>query len=200
MRNQIIITFGREYGSGGHIIAKKLADEMGISYYDKKKLVEGTARLSGYDRSMVKKFDEKPAGFPFSGRIGSFDDSPENNVAMKTFEYIRHIAESGESCVIVGRCAESVLRDNPNVVKVFVTGRREDKIDRIAHIRKLSKKEAEEECKEMDHFRRAYHNYYSENRWGDSRAYDIVINSSCLGITGSMEVVLKLCEAFRDQE
>ena len=52
----------------------------------------------------------------------------------------------------------------------------------------------------MDHFRRAYHNYYSENRWGDSRAYDIVINSSCLGITGSMEIVLKLCEAFRDQE
>ena len=116
MKNQIIITIGRESGSGGHAIAKKIADEMGIECYDKKKLVEGTAKISGMDRNYVKKLDEKPVGFPFSGRIGAFEDSPESNVARKTFEYIRQIAESGESCVIVGRCADSVLKGNPNVL------------------------------------------------------------------------------------
>lgn len=199
MSKQIIITIGREYGSGGHVIAKKVADELGISYYDKKMLVEGTAKLSGMDKGLIKKLDERPTGFPFA-RIGAFEDSPESAVAYKTFEFIREIANSGESCVIVGRCADSVLRERDNVVKIFVTGNKEDKIKRIANIRKISMKEAEEECKETDHFRRAYHNYYSTTKWGDSRAYDLVINSSALGLNGSKEIIKAFCEAFRDKE
>ena len=120
MKEQIIITIGRESGSGGHAIAKKVADAMGIACYDKKRLVEGTAKLGGLNRSYVKKLDEKPAGFPFTGRIGGYEESPESNVARMTFDYIRQIAASGESCVIVGRCADSVLAGNPNVIRIFV--------------------------------------------------------------------------------
>ncbi len=198
MKEQIIITIGRESGSGGHAIAKKVADAMGIACYDKKKLVDGTSKLSGMNRNYVKKLDEKPVGFPFSGRIGAFEESPESNVARMTFEYIRQIADSGESCVIVGRCADSVLRDNPNVLRIFIVGDTDEKNKRLAGIRQTSLEEAEEERKEVDKFRRAYHNFYSETKWGDSRAYDLIINSSRLGITGTADYIRNFAEAFRE--
>ena len=199
MKEQIIITIGRESGSGGHAIAKKIADAMGISCYDKKRLVEGTAKLGGLNRSYVKKLDEKPAGFPFTGRIGGYEESPESNVARMTFDYIRQIAASGESCVIVGRCADSVLAGNPNVLRVFVVGEEEDKNRRLAGIRQIPLEEADEERKETDRFRRAYHNYYSKTKWGDSRAYDLIVNSSKLGIAGTAEYIKKFAEAFRER-
>lgn len=198
MKKQIIITVGRESGSGGHAIAKKLADMMGIACYDKKKLVEGTAKISGMNRNYVRKLDEKPAGFPFSGRIGAFEESPESNVARMTFEYIRSIADSGESCVIVGRCADSVLRNNPNTLRIFIVGNTEDKNKRLSNIRQISEEEADEERRETDRFRRAYHNFYSETKWGDSRAYDLIINSSCLGIQGTAEYIKQFAQAFME--
>ena len=193
-----MIRIGREYGSGGHAIAKKVADAMGIACYDKKKLVEGTAKISGMNRSYVKKLDEKPAGFPFSGRIGAFEDSPESNVARKTFEYIRQIADSGESCVIVGRCADSVLRGNPNALRIFIVGDAEQKNQRLANIQQISLEEAEEERRETDRFRRAYHNFYSDTKWGDSRAYDLIVNSSRLGIQGTADFIKSFAEAFKE--
>ena len=199
MKEQIIITIGRESGSGGHAIAKKIADAMGISCYDKKRLVEGTAKLGGLNRSYVKKLDEKPAGFPFTGRIGGYEESPESNVARMTFDYIRQIAASGESCVIVGRCADSVLAGNPNVLRVFVVGEEEDKNRRLAGIRQIPLEEADEERKATDRFRRAYHNYYSKTKWGDSRAYDLIVNSSKLGIAGTAEYIRNFAEAFRER-
>lgn len=199
MEKQIIITVGRESGSGGHAIAKKVAELMGISCYDKKKLVEGTAKLSGLNRNYVKKLDEKPVGFPFSGRIGSYEESPESNVARKTFDYIRRIAESGESCVIVGRCADSVLAGNPNALRVFVVGDADKKTKRIAKIQQISIEEAEAERKETDRFRRAYHNFYSDTKWGDSRAYDLIINSSRLGIQGTAEIIKQFAQAYLEE-
>lgn len=199
MKEQIIITIGRESGSGGHAIAKKIADAMGIACYDKKRLVDGTAKLGGLNRSYVKKLDEKPAGFPFTGRIGGYEESPESNVARMTFDYIRQIAASGESCVIVGRCADSVLAGNPNVIRVFVVGEDEDKTRRLAGIRQIPLEEADEERKETDRFRRAYHNYYSKTKWGDSRAYDLIVNSSKLGISGTAEFIKDFAEAFKEK-
>ena len=198
MKDQIIITIGRESGSGGHAIAKKVADAMGIPCYDKKKLVEGTAQISGMNKSYVRKLDEKPAGFPFSGRIGAFEESPESNVARMTFEYIRQIAASGESCVIVGRCADSVLKDNPNALRIFVVGDVEEKNKRLSNIQQITLEEADQERKETDRFRRAYHNFYSETKWGDSRAYDLIINSSRLGIQGTADYIKVFADAFKE--
>ena len=198
MKDQIIITIGRESGSGGHAIAKKVADAMGIPCYDKKKLVEGTAQISGMNKSYVRKLDEKPVGFPFSGRIGAFEESPESNVARMTFEYIRQIAASGESCVIVGRCADSVLKDNPNALRIFIVGDVEEKNKRLSNIQQITHEEADQERKETDRFRRAYHNFYSETKWGDSRAYDLIINSSRLGIQGTADYIKVFADAFKE--
>ena len=198
MKDQIVITIGRESGSGGHAIAKKIADAMGIACYDKKRLVEGTAKISGMNKNYIKKLDEKPAGFPFSGRIGGFEESPESNVARMTFEYIRQIADSGESCVIVGRCADSVLKGNPNVIRVFVVGDVPEKNKRLAGIQQISPEEADRERRETDKYRRTYHNFYSDTKWGDSRAYDLIINSSRLGIQGTAEYIMKFAQAFKE--
>ena len=198
MKDQIIITIGRESGSGGHAIAKKVADAMGIPCYDKKKLVEGTAQISGMNKNYVRKLDEKPVGFPFSGRIGAFEESPESNVARMTFEYIRQIAASGESCVIVGRCADSVLKDNPNALRIFIVGDVEEKNKRLSIIQQITLEEADQERKETDRFRRAYHNFYSETKWGDSRAYDLIINSSRLGIQGTADYIKVFADAFKE--
>ena len=198
MKDQIIITIGRESGSGGHAIAKKVADAMGIPCYDKKKLVEGTAQISGMNKNYVRKLDEKPVGFPFSGRIGAFEESPESNVARMTFEYIRQIAASGESCVIVGRCADSVLKDNPNALRIFIVGDVEEKNKRLSNIQQITLEEADQERKEADRFRRAYHNFYSETKWGDSRAYDLIINSSRLGIQGTADYIKVFADAFKE--
>ena len=198
MKQQIIVTIGRESGSGGHAIAKRLADSMGIACYDKKKLVEGTAKLGGMNKSYVRKLDEKPVGFPFTGRIGAFEESPESNVARMTFEYIRQIADSGESCVIVGRCADAVLRKNPNTVRIFIVGDTDQKNARLANIQQISLEAADEERKEIDRFRRAYHNFYSDTKWGDSRAYDLIINSSRLGIQGTAEIIKTFVMAFKE--
>ena len=198
MKDQIIITIGRESGSGGHAIAKKIADAMGIACYDKKRLVEGTAKISGINKNYIKKLDEKPAGFPFSGRIGGFEESPESNVARMTFEYIRQIADSGESCVIVGRCADSVLNGNPNLIRVFVVGDVPEKNKRLAGIQQISPEEADRERRETDKYRRTYHNFYSDTKWGDSRAYDLIINSSRLGIQGTADYIMKFAQAFKE--
>ena len=198
MKDQIIITIGRESGSGGHAIAKKIADAMGIACYDKKRLVEGTAKISGMNKNYIKKLDEKPAGFPFSGRIGGFEESPESNVARMTFEYIRQIADSGESCVIVGRCADSVLNGNPNLIRVFVVGDVPEKNKRLAGIQQISLEEADRERRETDKYRRTYHNFYSDTKWGDSMAYDLIINSSRLGIQGTAEYIMKFAQAFKE--
>ena len=198
MKDQIIITIGRESGSGGHAIAKKIADAMGIACYDKKRLVDGTAKISGMNKNYIKKLDEKPAGFPFSGRIGGFEESPESNVARMTFEYIRQIADSGESCVIVGRCADSVLKGNPNVIRVFVVGDVPEKNKRLAGIQQISPEEADRERRETDKYRRTYHNFYSDTKWGDSRAYDLIINSSRLGIQGTADYIMKFAQAFKE--
>ena len=120
-------------------------------------------------------------------------------MARMTFDYIRQIAASGESCVIVGRCADSVLAGNPNVIRIFVVGDEEDKNRRLAGIRQIPLEEADEERKETDRFRRAYHNYYSKTKWGDSRAYDLIVNSSKLGIAGTADFIKDFADAFKER-
>ena len=100
--------------------------------------------------------------------------------------------------MIVGRCADSVLRNNPNTLRIFIVGNTEDKNKRLSNIRQISEEEADEERRETDRFRRAYHNFYSETKWGDSRAYDLIINSSCLGIQGTAEYIKQFAQAFME--
>ncbi|MDO4285704.1 MAG: cytidylate kinase-like family protein [Eubacteriales bacterium] len=194
---QIIITVGREHGSGGHFIAQEIANNLGIKLYDKD-IVEGTVELSGYSREFIEKMDEKPVNVLFSRRIGEFSNSLEENVAHKVFEYIHTIAEKGESFVIVGRCAESVLRHYPHVISVFISGDKEDKIDRIKRLYELDTQKAADRIKKVDFKRKHYHNYYSDFKWGDSRGYDILINSSRIGIENTAKCLTSYIHSYME--
>jgi len=198
MKDQVIVTIGREHGSGGHCIAQMIAEQMHLKLYDKE-IVEGIIESSGYSEEFVSRMDEKPVNFLFSRRVGEYSNSLEASVAEKAFELILSKAESGESFVVVGRCAEQVLRDYPNVIRFFVLGDFKTKRSRIMEVHQVSEMKAESIMKTVDHQRKVYHNYYSDIKWGDSRGYDICINSSRLGLEGTSETMIHYIRAFMAQ-
>jgi len=188
MGKQVIISISREYGSGGHEIAKILADRLGMAFYDRLMLDE-IAKAMNTDVAELQKYDEKPVNRLLSRRVGNHTNSFEEIIAQIQFDYIRKKAESGESFVVVGRCAETVLRDYECLISVFVTGNREQKVKRVMEQYALSETEAYSKMRRHDRSRKQYHNRYSDAKWGDSRYYDLCINSSPLGIDKTVSVL-----------
>ncbi len=197
MKEQIIVTIGREYGSGGHHIAQEIAEKLGVKLYDKE-LLEQIVRDSGYTKDDVEKYDEKPVNPFLSRKVRNYSNSIEEVMAEKVFDFIRDRAEEGESFVVVGRCSENVLRGNPNTVSVFVLGDMKDKLARIEKLYNLSESKAMLAIKKKDKLRKLYHNYYSDIKWGDSRGYHVSVNSSLLGIEGTVDMLMDLIDKFRN--
>lgn len=179
-KQQIIISVGREFGSGGHEIAEKLSEIFGIELYDKN-ILENIAELKNVNVADYEKYDEVPRNLVFSRKVKGFSNSMEENIANIQFNYLKKKAEEGESFVAVGRCAETVLKQYPALVSIFVLSDWDAKVKRVMRIYGLSEKEAESYITRKDRKRREYHNYYCDIKWGDSRNYDISINSSKLG-------------------
>ena len=159
MDKQVIIAISREYGSGGHEIAKIIADDMGLNLYDRS-LLDEIVREKDIKIEYLEKYDEKPKKTYLSRRVGAYTNSIEE---------------------IVGRCAETVLKDNKGLISIFVVGDKESKIARLQRVFNISKEEAETKRRRHDKTRKNYHNRHSDFKWGDSRNYDICINSSKLG-------------------
>ena len=187
MKDQIIITMGREHGSGGHYIADMIARELGIKLYDKDS-IESEIVSEGYSEELIRRMDEKPVNFFASRRIGRFSNSLEVNVA------------SGESFLLIGRCGEQVLKDDPHRVSLFIGGDPHAKLCRVMEKKGLSAEEAIEEIRTVDHQRKAYHNYYCEMKWGDARAYDLTVKSDVLGMEGTAEMLIRYIRAFQEKD
>jgi cytidylate kinase len=181
MEKQVIISIGREYASGGHDIADMLAERFGLDVYDVNLLRE-IAVEKNVDAAKLAKYDEIPKKHFISRNVRGYSNSPEENIANLQFEYLRKKAEEGKSFIVVGRCAEAILRDYKGLITIFVLADRDAKLERISTIRKMSTAEAEATMNRHDKKRKEYHNYYCTGKWGDSRNYDISINSSKLGI------------------
>ena len=188
MKNQCIITIGREYGSGGHVIGKMLADRLGLKFYDHN-LLDEIAEKMQIDAKEFSDYDEHPSRYIFSRRVNGYSNSMEDIVAEWQFDYMKKQAEAGESFVIVGRCAEWVLRDMDCKTSIFVLGDEKVKRKRLMDEYGYSKKDAKDSMVQVDKKRKSYHNRFSENKWGDSRGYDICINSSKLGIEGTVDLL-----------
>lgn len=195
--NNFVISIGRQPGSGGKEIAEKLAERLNIKVYDKT-LLEAAARESGIDTEVFEKADEQEADSIFGSIFsihGSISDYiPGNNYmgGNKLFEIqseaIRNIADN-ESCIIVGRCAEYVLRDHPAMISIFITADNEERIRRAMEQNGLEYNKAVEFIEKSDKRRRSYHDYYAATNWGEARCYDLCINSSRMGIEGTVEVL-----------
>lgn len=183
---QLIITIGREYGSGGHAIGEMLAEKLGIGFYDAE-IIQHLSEKKGIKKETLSKYDEKPSPVLMNRSVRGYSTSLEEAVAEMQFKMIRKIAASGESFVLIGRCGETVLSKYDCLIRLFVLGDMDSRIARIMKRKRVSRKEAQKMIKTTDKRRKAYHNYYSDGKWGDSRTYDLTINSSRLGVEGTAE-------------
>ena len=191
---QFIISVGREYGSGGHEIATILSEKLNVPLYDRNMLDQMAARNGIEAESLHQHEEMKRRGLVRTVRGHS--SSVQDSVAQLQFNFIREKAESGESFVVVGRCSENVLRGNPALVSIFVRGDEEAKTQRICRLYKLNRLEAKAKMFRHDKKRKAYHNYYSTMKWGDSRGYDICINSSLLGVKATADALYEMISQF----
>lgn len=187
MNKQLIITVGREYGSAGHEIAEKLAGKLGIDFVDRN-LLKDIAALKNLDHEELEKYDEKPIRWFSSRTVRNHSNSIEENIAQLQFNYLKELAHQGKSFVVVGRCAENVLQACPNMVSLFILGDMECKIERVMRVYSISRKEAMDKIRRHDKSRKKYHNdHCGGKKWGDSRNYEICINSSKLGVDATVE-------------
>ena len=186
MNKQMIISVGREFGSGGHVIAEKLAEVFGIPLYDNNLLCH-IAEEKEMDHESIKKYDEKPKNKFLYRKVSGYSSSPEENIANMQFDYIRKMAEEGKSFVIVGRCAETKLRDFPALISVFVLGRKDEKIRRVMEKFNLDEDSAKQLMQKEDWKKKTYHNYYCKGKWGDARNYDLTVDSGRLGVDGTVD-------------
>lgn len=184
--SQIIISVGREFGSGGRVIAEELAKRFSLPIYDRHLITE-IAEKTGMTHDEIEKLDEKPISRLTSRRVRGFSNSIEDNIAELQFNFIRQKASEGESFVVVGRCSESKLRDFDCLVSLFIIGDMDEKIKRIMKLYEMDKAEAEDLIIKKDKKRKRYHNYHVGLHWGDSRLYDLTVNSSRLGIDKTID-------------
>ena len=189
MEKQCILSIGREFGSGGHLIGKKLSEHYHLPFYDYD-LLKNIASEKNLDLKLLESYDERPRNRFLTRTVRGFSNSPEENVARIQFEWLLEKAEKGESFVIVGRCSETVLKENPNMISMFILGDLFKKIERIMERHHVSKEEAKHMIEQMDRKRKTYHNHYCQGKWGDSRNYDISINSSKLGIDKTVDLLI----------
>ncbi|EET58411.1 hypothetical protein BRYFOR_09640 [Marvinbryantia formatexigens DSM 14469] len=187
----MIITIGRQYGSGGREIGEKLAKRLDYAYYDTM-ILEKTAKESGISRELIMRYDEQlrdkwMAGLASGSGTGSADHLPlALRVVLAQFEVIRKIGQSG-SAVIVGRCADYVLRERKDVLSVFIHADRERRADRVSARNQISLEEAKKRIKNTDKHRAAYYNCYTEKIWGSAESYHLCIDSGRFGIDGAVD-------------
>ena len=185
---QVIISIGREFGSAGHEIAEALADKYQLKFYDYHLLRE-IADEKNVHVAELAPYDEIPKkGFGYR-TVNGYSNSPQENIAYLQFEHLKKRASEGESFVVVGRCAEEVLKGNDGLITIFILGDMEQKIARIMRLHNVSEDKAKKMIADQDKKRKAYHNYFCEGKWGDSRNYDFTINSSKLGVEATIEIL-----------
>jgi len=200
-----IITIGRQFGSGGHEIGEKLATEFGIKCYDKE-LLTRAAQESGLCPEIFENHDEKPTSsflynlvmdtYSFGYNSSTYVDMPiSHKVFLAQFDAIKNIANEG-ACVIVGRCADYALADYKNCIHLFICADLDNRIALVSERFNLSPEKAKEMIIKKDKQRSSYYNYYSSKKWDSVDSYDMTIDSSILGIDGTVALLIQLVKDF----
>lgn len=189
-----IITISRELGSGGRYIGEKLAEKLGVDYYDGQ-IISSVAEKTGFSEEYIKEAGEySPYKSFFSYGLvtrSSDGESLSDYIYAVQRKLIIEFAQNGP-CVIVGRCADYILKDRNDCLNVFVHGDKEDKIKRVMKYRNVSEKEAVKLIKDTDKRRSVNYNYYTDGQWGNAKNYDICLNSTSLGTDFCVEVLANM--------
>ena len=190
MENRII-TISREFGSGGRTIGKKAAEKLNIPCYDSE-LIEKIALESGFSEEYVKEIEENSRGrflSLFSNR--AYAPNNEDIIWKIQCKVILDLAEKGP-CVIVGRCADYVLREKADFLRVFIHADKKFRAERIVNVYDETDASVEQRIKEKDKCRAAYHRFYTDKKWGDARNYDVALDSGVIGLDKCVEIVKSL--------
>ncbi|SFG26945.1 cytidylate kinase [Lachnospiraceae bacterium C7] len=201
MGEREIYTIGREFGSKGKEVGEKLAERLGIKIYDKE-LLRKAAKDSGFCEEIFENHDERPTNsFLYSLVMDTYSsmnysaapflDMPLNHkIFLAQFDAIKKIA-SQESCVIVGRCADYALEEDPNLLSIFIHANLDDRIKRVSQMLDISEHKAKDTIQKQDKQRASYYNYYTSKKWGESRSYDLSLNTSKISTDDCVDIILE---------
>ena len=187
--DNLVITIGRQYGSGGRKIGQALAKALGIPCYDKE-LLAVVAKESGFSESILENYDEKSVNSFYYFQTGMYSTTQlplHHQLFIAQLNTIKDIAER-ESCVFVGRCADYVLSEHNNCVNVFIHSDEETRVTRAIEKYGIPKKGAKKAVAKVDKQREAYYNFYSTNKWGELTNYHLCIDSK-IGIENTVELI-----------
>lgn len=191
-----LITISREFGSGGRLIGQKLADKLGVPYYDKL-LLDRIAEESGFSKEMMEDAEKKAKNsflYSLASAMGAGESGPESlslneRFFLAQFDTIRNIASEG-SCVIVGRCADYVLRGMPEATNVFVYAEEADKIKRAVEQYGVPENEVKKLMKDTDKARANYYVYHTGRKWGEPVNYNLSIDSGYIEIDDIVDLII----------
>lgn len=188
MKNRVI-TISREFGSGGRTIGKQVAAELGIPCYDNE-LLQKIAQESGFHENYVKEAGEYAPGGFLASAFSHPNSGPNNADYLWKIQYkiISELAEKGP-CVIVGRCADYILRDKADCLRVFIHADLKFRAERIVQVYGERPESPEQRLKDKDKRRAAYHRFYTDMKWGHAQNYDLTLNSGTLGIRQCVNII-----------
>lgn len=194
----MIITIGRQHGSSGHDIARILARELNLNCYDKE-IVEEAAANSPFSKEIFESYDERRVAayvLPMP-HFGGLHEGFQLNmqVASAQFDAVRSLADRGGG-VFVGRCADYILRSRPDVVRVFVYGSLQKRVETMMSRKNLTEEQAKKRIKEVDKDRASYYRYYTDQVWGETQNYDLCVDSGRIGVEGAVQVIRAFAEAL----
>lgn len=203
--NKVVVTIGRSYGSGGRTMGKLLAEELGIKSYERE-ILRLASDESGINEALFGKADEKLNGnllFRISKKAYQGDVLPpesddfvsDDNLFNYQAKIIKELAEQ-ESCIIIGHCADYILKDFPNVIRLYCYAPLEDCVTRERELSGLSKKESIKKIQKIDKYRAEYHKYYTGKEWNDSGNYDFCLNTASMSYEQLIKVVKTYIEEF----
>ena len=189
MEKQVIITVGRETGSGGYEIARHLGEKLGITVYDKN-IFEGIGEKFDIDTTELEKFDETPRRMGITRKVNGYSNSPEEQVVELQRKFLQGKAEEGESFIVMGRAGIKTLLDFPCLlIRIFVTADEEFKIERLRMQSGFGRLQAQRYMVWNDNRRRNYHNQFCHVKWGDPASYDLIVKASKMGLEATADML-----------
>ena len=191
----IIITLSREYGSGGRYIGKLVAEKLGIKLYDKEFITE-IAEETGLSEEYIKENEQKRENLSILNNGYYFGLNNADELFIKESKLIKKVADE-ESCVIVGRCADYILRNREDVLKIFVYSDMENKIERATKFYGLNKESAKKEINRIDKLRANHYKYYTGKEWNNHSNYDICINSDSIGVENAANLICEIVKEYQ---
>lgn len=190
LTKHVVITIAREYGSGGRYIGRLIADKLGIKFYDKD-FVTTLSEQTGLSEEYIENNEQRRNTLDALNNGYYFNLSNSDELFVKESKLIKELAEK-ESCVIIGRCSDFILKDNEDTINIFVYSNMEDKIKRVVERYGLNQKDAEKEIKNIDKQRSNHYKHYTGKKWGENQNYDLCINSDALGVEKSADLICEM--------